>query len=765
MSAATVEFEHDAVVQQLGLHIESTAPLDYCRFSESPLWALQRQYYTRRGVNAARRLQRAAHHAETPLLADSYADVILAYWEDALLTGQLDASKPVHVLELGAGGGAFTHLLLQSLSEKIAHSPLQDLGWSLLAADMVQTNLDHIQSHPKLQAWLDCGRLDTVCLDVEATAPGIVSGGGVRLDALDNPLVAVTNGLFGVLTQDLLQIHYGKLLEAHVALGRRAVPDDDDEPRDEFSRKLHRLDNPFAGIELNYTWMPADNPHWLHPDCRHLLPEYLNRLDSCSLLVPTGALSCLRYLLGVSAGRCLVLGLDYGHVQEQDLRMQSAPQLFAHGDFTLPVNRHLLHRHVQTLGGLAWASTQRDNNGPVTTALLFAADIEVFGNTEARIAERLLGTGPDDYLYLRNALTALSPPSLPPQALLSLLKMSHCDPMLLSALYPALKDAFLHIGVHERQQWCLVLQEALGKHLPDGADSTELFQLGLLALDLNDWGCALDVFVLLSERHPNDTTIAHNLALALLYTGRTNDAVHMLEQGTPTEETQDAEDANEPLLTAAREIAQHCAALPWYTPAQAEQDDLLLRPLCRLDAPALYYQYRDPAIAILTRLPTFDSIEGAAQWIEEDAGTPDKAIYGVFHRACGFIGVTSFRFVDGKGYFYFWIGSDFQNVGLGQQAAQLACRQAAALGLHTFYTSVYRDNRRSIHALERCGFEQLMLQAEEPDEDLLFYRRKLVREHNPGPVDIRQELTEFLRTIASPIQLKNDDSANGADHG
>jgi RimJ/RimL family protein N-acetyltransferase len=752
MSAASLEFLHDAVVQQLGLHIESTAFLDYCRFSESPLWALQRQYYARQGVNAARRSRRAAHHAETPLLADSYADVIVAYWEDALLTGQLDDGEPVYLLELGAGSGVFTHLLLKAIETKIAHSALHELRWVILAADMVQTNLDHIRRHPHLQPWFDTGRLDTICLDVEAAGTGGISAGGISLSCLANPLVAVANGLFGTLTQDLLHVHYGKVLEARVALGRCLLPETDEAPHDEFSRKLHRLDNPFGDIELNYTWVAADDPQWLHPECRRLLPGYVERLDSCSLLVPTGALNCLRYLLDISAGRCLLLGLDYGHVREQDLRMQSAPQLFAHGDFTLPVNHHLIQRHARELGALTWASQPRDNNGLVNMALLFATETRAFGNTETRVVTRLLDTAQEDYLYLRNALAASPPMALPPQALLSLVKTAHCDPLLLAALYPALRDAFAQIGTHERRHWCEVLARALDLYLPDGADSTELFRLGLLALDLNDWGLALDVFTLLHDRHPADAAVVHNLAIATLHTGSTTTALRMLELAIA-----DTVEVDAAVLEAAQAVERRCATTPWYVPAVAEHGTLLLRPLCAIDAPAFYHQYRDPAIAMLARLQNFDGVDAVAQWIEEEAAHVDKATYGAFHRRHGFVGIVSFRFDAGKGYFHFWIGTDYQNAGLGQQAALLACQQARAMGLHTFYTSVYRDNRRSIHALERCGFALLPLAAEEPDEDLLFYRHALAPQNHadaPATETIRKELTQFLRAIDSPIQLK-----------
>ena len=121
------------------------------RFSRSVLWRLQRTYYDRQGP-------RAWHDREVPndatcntYLAAAYAEVVIAYLHELVRTGKLVATAPVHVVELGAGVGAFAAYFLRALDELRRASSLRDLDVRYVMTDFTPSNLRRWGEHPQLR--------------------------------------------------------------------------------------------------------------------------------------------------------------------------------------------------------------------------------------------------------------------------------------------------------------------------------------------------------------------------------------------------------------------------------------------------------------------------------------------------------------------------------------------------------------------------------------------------------------------------------------
>ena len=106
------------------------------------------------------------------------------------------------------------------------------------------------------------------------------------------------------------------------------------------------------------------------------------------------------------------------------------------------------------------------------------------------------------------------------------------------------------------------------------------------------------------------------------------------------------------------------------------------------------------------------------------------------------------------GYFYFWMGSDFQGQGFGQQAAHLLFDLMPQRGVTEIFTSAYEDNLRSINALTRLGFEQLPFRAQAPDHELIFFRRHTQEQNidnSARHLASRTALCELCDAIQSPL--------------
>lgn len=768
-----IQQTHDGLVQQLGLHLQSENE-DFVRFSESPIWALQRQYFCRQGVNAWRgelfgegsnaaqvnALQlklEPFHQSSNPFMADAYADIVLAYWEDAIVSGQLDIDLPTYFLELGSGSGAFSYHLLNALNSKLEQSAIAGLKWTLLASDISQKNLNFIQGHPDLIPFIQEGKLDTVLFDAELDSKLHLQNQNIIIDQTQNPLCVVANSVFDGLTQELFYIHYGKLFEGKVAVNHLVPETDELADKNEFEQRLYQLQNPFENVVLSYDWQASSIEKVLKGysmGAKHveLIPDYVHRLDSTPLLMPSGALHCVDQLRTLSDNKLLLLTADKGPFDERDLRMQCPPQLDKHGSFSLPVNFHMLERHCQQVGGLNYLSSHRDD-GLVFSVSLFNDQHQYYGNTESWIHKRLNHFSPDDSFTLRQILKRVKN-DLSSEEMLSYLRLSQYDVQVLDIILPVLLKSPLQLSVPEREAWCEALNHVWKNVYPLGTDFEKLFDFGVLLIELAHWSLAKAVFQMIDYFEIDNASVKYNQALIELHLGQKNNAHQLLTQSLRFDSSSEQTKKLFEMVDGELEINSR---LPWYQNNLAEDELLILEPLSKTHTNAFFHQYRDPHIGVLTRLPNFEALSDLETWIEEERETQDKATFAVMHKTQGFAGVVSMRLYEDKAYFYFWIGADFQNQGLGQRAANLVFKQAENLNIKKIFTSAYVDNARSRYSLNKLGFEQLDINAEAPDEELLFYLRANEGCCRVGDIAAANELDHLLRAIQSPIRLVNVD--------
>lgn len=171
-----------------------------------------------------------------------------------------------------------------------------------------------------------------------------------------------------------------------------------------------------------------------------------------------------------------------------------------------------------------------------------------------------------------------------------------------------------------------------------------------------------------------------------------------------------------------------------------DEDGLFLEPLVHHHREGFAWQYFDPTIAELCCLPHFEDDGHWHRWLDEGYGYGDQLSFAVLHRDWGFVGVVSLILHDGVGFFYYWIGPDFQGQGLGPRAAALMLREAAERwGLTRCYAKVFHHNEPSRRALAKLGFEPLDFRPAPPNQEERFYRI--------GPPVERQRAIAELSTL------------------
>lgn len=171
-----------------------------------------------------------------------------------------------------------------------------------------------------------------------------------------------------------------------------------------------------------------------------------------------------------------------------------------------------------------------------------------------------------------------------------------------------------------------------------------------------------------------------------------------------------------------------------------EDGTLRLEPLGHHHCADVAWQYWDPDIARLCCLPTFRDDEAWHRWLDECWSCGDQRLYAVLHRDWGFVGSVSLTMHDDLGFFYYWIGRDFQGQGLGPAAVRLLLADACEhRGMRACYAKVFEDNAPSRRALARLGFEALDFRPPPPGDDELLYRL--------GPPQGRWDSAEALRGL------------------
>ena len=115
--------------------------LEFYRFSKSPIWQLQRNFFEDQGEKAWQESIVPHYVTSNPVMAATYVEMLMAFWQDEISNGNIDLNKPVFVLELGAGSAVFSYGMLYQLNLRLAKSALKGLKLVYIISDIVQANL------------------------------------------------------------------------------------------------------------------------------------------------------------------------------------------------------------------------------------------------------------------------------------------------------------------------------------------------------------------------------------------------------------------------------------------------------------------------------------------------------------------------------------------------------------------------------------------------------------------------------------------------
>jgi len=208
-------------------------------------------------------------------------------------------------------------------------------------------------------------------------------------------------------------------------------------------------------------------------------------------------------------------------------------------------------------------------------------------------------------------------------------------------------------------------------------------------------------------------------------------------------------DTNERLQAMRQALLQMLRQLP-YPLAALQQGAVSLTPLQFHHVADFIWQYADPAISRLCNLPVFPSAEHWLTWLYLCQQEPARRLFAVMHAEYGFIGSVSLQVFDGIGFFYYWLGADFQGQGYGPAAVDVLMQLGRQyLGMQCCYAKVFDYNLVSNKAISKLGFQRLTLRALPPAEAEVFYYLGSTQ----SLADHHRSLGHLLQQMNSGIEL------------
>ncbi|CQR58371.1 tetratricopeptide repeat protein [Paenibacillus riograndensis] len=364
-----------------------SGPIRY-RFSEAPIWELQRKYYEELGMQAWKNDQVPQYITSNPMIGTSYAEMIFGFLQDR--AGMGHTTEPVIILELGAGAGRLAFHVLQKLCELVDYAGLPLPPFTYVMSDLPWKNITGWQQHPGLIPFVEQGILDFARFDAVADTELhlIESGRVITPGMLAQPLMVIANYFFDSIPQELLYVDEGKIYECEVSL---QYPEQSDTMgpsevlRDLIPEYHYRR---AAGYEEKFY------PY------REVIAFYQEKLEDSHVLFPAAALECMERLSALSGSGFLLLTADKGDHRLENWEFAEPPKLIHHGSISLTANYHALVCYFEQKGALASFTEHHYKN--LNVGCIFMLE-EPLRHVQARLAYRrfIERFGPDDFFSLK----------------------------------------------------------------------------------------------------------------------------------------------------------------------------------------------------------------------------------------------------------------------------------------------------------------------------------------------------------------------------
>ncbi|MFF2016817.1 tetratricopeptide repeat protein [Paenibacillus sp. NPDC058177] len=363
----------------------------FYRFSEAPIWELQRAYFEEKGMKAWEDDEVPQYITSNPMIAEAYAEMIFGFLQDRAAQGHV--SEPVTILELGAGAGRLAFHIVRQLREIRNYAGLTLPPVRYVMSDLAAKNVASWQRHPGLLSLVDEGLLDFARFDavndteLHLTQSKVV----IRPGDLEQPLLVIANYFFCSIPQELLYVDEGKIFECEVAL--------------KFPEQVEGL----SQSELLKKVVPefqyrraASYEEDTHP-YQGVIQIYQDKLEDSHILFPAAGLMCMERLNALSQAGFLLITADKGDHRLENWEFAPPPELIHHGCFSLTANYHAIQHAFEQKGAVS-LFTQHHYKDINAGCILMLQDPASYVQTRLAYRRFIDRFGPDDFYCLKGSV-------------------------------------------------------------------------------------------------------------------------------------------------------------------------------------------------------------------------------------------------------------------------------------------------------------------------------------------------------------------------
>ncbi len=468
-------------------------------FSESIIWQLNRNYYQDKGVDAWREGVVPHHLTSNAMVGKTYAELIFAFLRDVAAKGQTE--ETVYVLELGAGHGRLAFHVLRHLKLLIRLADLQLPPYCYVLSDMVEDNLTFFERHPRFQPYLEQGVLDVAYYDALHSEDILLRHAGVRIvpGTLQQPLLLIANYFFDSIPNDLFHIKGQEVASCSVALGTAENPVGMD--------AASLLEN----VELRFQTSPMESPFYQETILNEILEDYRKDIVDTYLFFPHKGLRCIANLQGFSSKGLVVISMDKGFHEMQDLEGEGEPEIITHGSFSIWVNYHAYRRFCEKSDGSVLFPSFSNFYLELGCLMMLP---ESKSYTEFQLAyERFVDAfGPDDFNgFKRLAYRHMGKMNL--KELIALIRLSAYDSTMFKNLLPRLKQLTSRVSAAERNRLAQTMDQTWDMYFTLNEPFDLAYEIGGLLYDLGYYRRALNYFQFSVNLFGQQADVYYNSAL------------------------------------------------------------------------------------------------------------------------------------------------------------------------------------------------------------------------------------------------------------
>lgn len=468
-------------------------------FSESIIWQLNRDFYQEKGISAWSDDIVPHHLTSNARVGKTYAELIFGCLKDLAQKGKTD--EVVYILELGAGHGRLAFHILKHLDDLVAMQAHKIPPYCYVLSDIVEENLLFFQHHPQFQSYLESGMLDVAHFDAVNSETLYLRHAQEKIiaDGLSQPIVAIANYFFDSIPSDLFHIHQGEATACSIAIGSKV------------DTAEMKTDAVIENMQFSYQKYTQSSSLYQEPLRNEILAYYREQCPSTFLFFPDKAMTCLAHLQALSSAGLVLLTMDKGFHELQNLQNIARPDIVRHGSLSLWVNYHALNAYCEKQGGTSLFPAL-SNFYLEVGCLQFLVDKEPYHFIDAAYQQFVNEFGPDDFNSMKR-LAYANMASMGLKDLLAFYRLSYYDSTFFIKLLPRLKHVCKTVTVAERRRLGETLHRVWQFYFNIEEAFDLAYEIGGILYDLAFYTEALDYFQSSTASHGPNADVYYNQAL------------------------------------------------------------------------------------------------------------------------------------------------------------------------------------------------------------------------------------------------------------